>query len=210
MSSPGDSRFLYVGSIPLGEAESTLDDGCESAVGRRVYVDTHNGHGWSHRGHSLYPGYPAVPPPFQVRVGRFYAFRSNPRRGFLGAVEEPGHPLDGWGFVCCTRYEGQFDLTDRPTNYNLLVCPGETRIEEPTDPSTTGHWPALRPAGDVYSFGSAAIAETPDHLTAREARQRQEQYGDRPPAPRPTAGNRVCGGWVRRAILCACTLFRRR
>src|SRR4051812_16495059 len=108
MSSAGDPRFLRIGAIPLEEAESTLDDSCEAMIGRKVYVGTVYGYGWGHRGHNHYPGYPGVPEPFHARVERFYAFRANPRRGFFGVVEEPGHRFDGFRMVCCTRHVGRF------------------------------------------------------------------------------------------------------
>ncbi len=153
-------EFAPIGSIPLEEAQSTLDTASERLLGGIVYVKTVNGHGWNHHGHDHYPGYPGVPAPFHVRIDQFFSYRMNSRRGFLGTIAEVGHPFDGFGMICCTRHVGQFNFIDRIARYNLLVCPGVPRLGEPTDPNCTVHWPAFYPTGEVYSYGFADIAES--------------------------------------------------
>jgi hypothetical protein len=160
MKSPDEPTFVCIGSIPLQESESTLAASCDAMIGKLVYVATVNGHGWTHRGHSFYPGYPGVPEPFHARIRRFYAFRMNPRRGFFATVEESGHPFDHFELICCTRHGGQFDFSDRPANFGLLVSKGEPRLADESDPNCTAHWPFFYPAGTVSSFGFADIAET--------------------------------------------------
>src|SRR5262245_8394815 len=108
--------FIPIGTVPLQEAESTLDASCDAMLGRIVFIETIPGWGWVHRGHSLYPDYPNLPAPFHVRIRTYYAFRMNARRGFFATIEEAGHPLNGFDMVCCTRHCGRFNFTDRPAN----------------------------------------------------------------------------------------------
>ena len=178
MSQDKQPAFFAVGGILLTEAESGLEPTCDRYFGEPVHVRPVYGHGWTHKGHGAYPGYPGVPDSFRVRVEDFYPFRNNPRRGFFATVDEPGHPFDGFGMICCTRHQGTFNFTDRPAMYNLLVCPGVPRLADLSDPNCTEHWPVFYPSGDVFSYGFADIAESADHLAKWEAELRRRATGN--------------------------------
>jgi hypothetical protein len=119
-----------------------LDRSTESYIGKLLDVRPVHGYGWtenrlqgkaySHRG---------IPPPesFRVRLARLWSFQGVDRRGGVGRVETPGHPLNGMWLTFSTRHEGRFNFADRPGYYNVdlsTVEPTEDRMGWPVAPQT--------------------------------------------------------------------------
>jgi hypothetical protein len=143
----------------MPENVSTLQAGCERYVGRTLIVEPHYGYGWAHP-----PGGPfgdhGTPPPFHVRVGRVYSYLGE-RRGILARVTEPGFVSDGFWLVSMTRHLGEWNFTDRPANYNLLLCPDEPAEGKPEDAPEYGKlWPVWHLRGHPQASGFGRIAES--------------------------------------------------
>ena len=144
---------------PEDHIVSTLDDACGRHLDGLLYVAPIEGWGWSQSAQELFADSQGVPPPFHVRVKQFYWYRGN-RRGFVGVVEESGHRLNCYWFVCCTRYRGTFDFTDHVCGHNVCLCPQEPVLcERHEDDEWARLWPNWRLFGEPQLSGFADIAE---------------------------------------------------
>jgi hypothetical protein len=117
-----------------------LDPSAAAYVGKLLEVRPFHGYGWneSHLVDGSYTHQDITPPPlFKVRLKRLWSYEGTVRRGGVGQVESPGHPLDGMWLLFSTRHVGHFDFTERIADYNVAVMSAE-----PTD-TINGGWPTV-------------------------------------------------------------------
>lgn len=157
----------------MTENLSTLEAYCDEYVGRTLIVKPHYGYGWHHP-----PGSPfgdhGAPTPFHIRVVRVFLYKGE-RRGVVAQVTEPGFMYDGFWLVSMTRHVGEWNFTDRPANYNLLLCP-EQPIEgkEEDSPESGKLWPVWQLQGQPQASGFGRIAESMECLADHDARRDAE------------------------------------
>lgn len=153
----------------MAENVSTLEAGCDKYVGRTLIVEPHYGHGWYHPF-----GDHKVPTPFHLRVERVYLYKGK-RRGVLAQVTEAGFVYDGFWLVSMTRHVGEWNFTDRPASYNLLLCP-EVPIEGKEDSPEYGKlWPVWHLQGQTQASGFGRIAESMECFAEYDARRDAEE-----------------------------------
>ena len=167
--------------------KASLDDSTEAFLGKTLSVDPFHGYGWteayaereefSHRD---------IPPPasFVIRLERLWGNKDDSRRGGVGRVESPGHPLDGMWLVFSTRHEGVYNFTDRLGDYNTDLSsveptthndgwpqyPAESRPVRAYSGWASVHSPLVRPEADSTVFGDDTRREP---LTKRERAELQ-------------------------------------
>lgn len=136
-----------------------LHESSRDFIGRRLWVATHAGWGWTRLDDSR-PGAEAkstheLPPGFHARLLELWTYDGE-QRGGIARVEEPGHDLDG--FVACfsTRHEGVFRLDQADVMYNIDIGPQEPIYEK-------GRWPF--PRGVPSLHGYAAVRAIPSMPT---------------------------------------------
>jgi len=162
----------------MAESVSALEAACEEYAGRTLIVEPLYGYGWCHP-----PGGPfgdhGTPTPFHIRVERLYTYKGE-RRGVLARVTEPGFVYDGFWLVSMTRHLGEWNFTDRPANYNFLLCPEEpVEGKEEDSPEYGKLWPVWQLKGHPHASGFGRIAETLECCADYDAkRQSTDVRGD--------------------------------
>lgn len=143
----------------MAEKISTLERVCEEYVGRTLIVEPYYGHGWYHPSGGPF-GDHEIPPPFHFRIERLYSYKGE-GRGVLAHVTEPGFVYHGFWLVSMTRHLGKWNFTDRPANYNLLLCPEEPIEGNEQDSPEYGQlWPVWHLRGQPQASGFGRIAES--------------------------------------------------
>lgn len=137
----------------------TLEESCEDYVGRTLIVEPHSGYGWRHPNGGPF-GEHGVPTPFHTRIERVYSYKGE-RRGVLARVNEAGFVYDGYWLVSMNRHLGEWNFTDRPAHYNLLICPEEpVEGKEEDSPEFGELWPVWHLRGQPQASGFGRIAES--------------------------------------------------
>jgi hypothetical protein len=131
----------------------SLDESTALFIGKTLRVQPVHGYGWSeHRATGA--GYThtsiQVPLPFALRLIRLWSYEGDARRGGVGRVESPGHPLDTL-VTFSTRHEGLFNFTDKVGHYNI-----DMSSIEPTEESRG--WP-ITPVGTRVPLGYQGWAQ---------------------------------------------------
>ena len=161
---------------------STLEVACDHYIGRKLVVEPHYGYGWVHQEGNPFAKTQGVPPPFHLRIVRIYTYNEE-RRGVLARITEPHFLYDGFWLVSMTRHQGLWNFTDRPANYNLLLCPEEPLEGKPEDSPDYGKlWPVWHLRGYPHASGFGRIAESlqwcADFDAKRDAKARQQAEQD--------------------------------
>jgi len=153
----------------VAENVSTLESSCDKYVGHTLIVVPHYGHGWYHPHGSPF-GDHGVPTPFHLHVERVYVYKGE-RRGVVAKVTETGFAYDGFWLVSMTRHVGEWNFTDRPATYNVLLCPDEPIEGKEEDlPGYGKLWPVWHLQGQPQASGFGRIAESMECFADYDAR----------------------------------------
>jgi hypothetical protein len=132
-----------------------LDETADASVGQLLEVRPFHGYGWG-ESHLIGQTYShkdiPAPPPFKVRVKRLWSYGDVKRRGGVGQVESPGHPLDGLWLIFSTRHAAHYNFTDKIGAYNT-----DLSSLEPSASNAEG-WPII-PNGTLAKTGYSGWAE---------------------------------------------------
>lgn len=108
---------------------------------------------------------------------RVYSYQRE-RRRILARITQSGLVYDGFWLVSMTRHLGEWNFTDRPANYNLLLCPTEPVEGKLEDSPEYGKlWPVWHLRGHPRASGFGRIAESlqwcADYDAKRDAEVKQ-------------------------------------
>jgi hypothetical protein len=123
----------------------------DAFLGRHVLCEPYYGWGWIRGDDRSVNAYDVAMAGgvFRSRVVTFFDLHGE-RRGFVGRVEEPGHPFDGLQVVVTAMAVGDYDFEDHPCpRYDVEL--GPVLPAELGDEMTTG---APRYAGHVFVASS--------------------------------------------------------
>jgi hypothetical protein len=104
---------------PKSNNDISLDDSCESFIGKLLKVKPIYGWGWDGNKEA-----PFVPKDFKIRLEKLW-WHDGKRRGGIGKIETKGHTYDGWTVIFNIRHVGTFNFTDRIGYYNISITKQE-------------------------------------------------------------------------------------
>ena len=134
-----------------------LDETAKDALGKRLYVRTSYGYGWSNRVTSD----PMPLPNFEIELHALWKFRGQLRGGTARGTEM-GHPAKGLWVVFSTRHTGHYNFRDKPGEYNLSIGRGEPVADE-------SGWPMFDSEPLHSGWGSVSFrGVSPDSSMERE------------------------------------------
>jgi hypothetical protein len=154
--------------------QMSLDKSCiEKYSGRRVYVKTQAGWGWTRLERDaprLSYKESAGPPSFYNRIERFFYYKGQ-LRGAIAKVEQPEHLYNGFWTVFYTRHLGLHDFVANLCSYIILIGPDEPRRGNIfDDPVWSINWPIWHFSQSPQLLGYAMIAESKEMLSSYERR----------------------------------------